>query len=269
MVLPQPHVVRRGAGTPLLFLHGNGVDHRLLLELDHIFSSGDWERIYLDLPGFGSTARLHAPGGLPEIAEWLDHAVAELLGSARFAVVGNSLGGLLARDLAARRPDQVLGMALLAPVVDPVAAHRTLPDHVVLETDAALLETLDAVDRGPYTELAVIQTEGNWQRFRRAALPGIRAADLRAMARLGQRYTLPEPPEERLSGCDRPVLIIAGKQDSVVGFEDQLVLASQFPRVTCAALDAAGHNVHLDQPDVVHALLAEWGDRIGRGQLPE
>lgn len=265
MVLPQPHVVRRGAGTPLLFLHGNGVDHRVLLELDDVFASGDWERIYLDLPGFGSTARLDAPGGLPEIAEWLDQAVTELIGSARFAIVGNSLGGLLACELAARRGKQVLGMALLAPVVDPVAAHRTLPDHVVLEMDAAFLETLDAADRGLYTELAVIQSQENWQRFKRAALPGLRAADLRAMARLGQRYFLTEPPEERLSGCDRPMLIISGKQDSVVGFEDQRALALKFPRATVAELDAAGHNVHLDQPGVVHALLAEWGENLRRG----
>ncbi len=51
---PNPHVVRRGAGTPVLFIHGNGVDHRLLSDLDDVFASDDgdgWERIYVDLPG--------------------------------------------------------------------------------------------------------------------------------------------------------------------------------------------------------------------------
>ncbi|WP_417234896.1 alpha/beta fold hydrolase [Arthrobacter sp.] len=262
MTSPWPHLVRRGAGTPLLFLHGNGVDHRLLLELDDAFATGGWERIHLDLPGFGSTPRLEAPGGLPELADWLDDAVTALVGTAPFAVVGSSLGGLLARDLAARRSDQLLGLALLAPVVDPVTAHRTLPAPVVLVADAAMLDTLDAADRRPYAESAVIQTQDNWQRFRRAALPGIRAADLRAMARLGQRYALAEAPDGRLSGYERPVLIIAGKQDAVVGFEDQRDLASLFPHSSFALLDGAGHNLHLDQPDLVRALLVEWAARV-------
>lgn len=265
MVLPRPHVVRPGSGTPLLFLHGNGVDHRLLLELDDSFASGGWERIYLDLPGFGLTARLDAPGGLPDIADWLDDAVTGLIGTASFAIVGNSLGGLLARELAARRNGQVLGMALIAPVVDPVAARRTLPEAVVLVEDAALLETLDGAERALYADLAVIQSQENWERFRRAALPGLRAADVCAMAYLGKRYALSGLPEEHLAGYDGPVLIIAGKQDAVVGFEDQRALAVHFPRATFSELDGAGHNVHLDQPDIVHALLVDWGTRVHSG----
>lgn len=34
MTAPAPHVVRRGEGIPVLFVHGMGVDHRLLLEVD-------------------------------------------------------------------------------------------------------------------------------------------------------------------------------------------------------------------------------------------
>ena len=106
-MLPNPHVVRRGAGTPVLFIHGNGVDHRLLSDLDDVFASDDgdgWERIYVDLPGFGQTPQLIGRGGLPDVADWLDELTSELIGSSSFAVVANSLGGLLARDLVARRP---------------------------------------------------------------------------------------------------------------------------------------------------------------------
>lgn len=94
-MLPNPHVVRRGAGTPVLFIHGNGVDHRLLSDLDDVFASDDgdgWERIYVDLPGFGQTPPLIGRGGLPDVADWLDELTSELIGSSSFAVVANSLG---------------------------------------------------------------------------------------------------------------------------------------------------------------------------------
>ncbi|REJ05414.1 alpha/beta hydrolase [Microbacterium bovistercoris] len=221
MTDPFPHVVRRGEGAPLLFVHGNGVDHRLLLGLDPVFAaSGRWERIYLDLAGFGRTRALEGRAGLPDLADWLDGVVDSLIGSAPFAVVGNSLGGLLARDIVSRRPKQCLGMALLAPAVDPVRERRRLPEPEVLFEDPRLLASLDPRDAADYAELAVLQTPDNWARFRDAALPGIRAADEGAMGRLGDLYELPAFADDWES-FERPVLIVAGKQDAVVGHEDQ------------------------------------------------
>lgn len=257
--MSTPHVVRRGRGTPMIIVHGNGVDHRLLLDLDDALAdAGAWERIYLDLPGFGGTPALAGRGGLPDLADWLDRTVGGLIGRTPFAVLGNSLGALLALDLAARRPDSCLGAGLLAPVVHPRRAHRTLPEAEVVIEDRALIASLAPADAEAYAEMAVVQTAENWRRFARSALPGIRAADEGAMRRIGELYELPVPPGERLVGFEHPVLVVAGKQDAVVGFEDQWALARRFPRSTYAALDAAGHNVHLDQPEQVRALLRAW-----------
>ncbi|HIY65389.1 MAG TPA: alpha/beta fold hydrolase, partial [Candidatus Agrococcus pullicola] len=169
--MTEPHVVRRGHGIPLLCVHGNGVDHRLLLALDDALAeSGSWERIYLDLPGFGETPPLAGRGGLPDYVDWLDNAVTELIGTTPFAVLGNSMGGLLARALAARRMRQCLGLAMLAPIVDPVRENRTLPGREVLREDHALLRSLDPEDAETYAEMAVTQSRQNWQRFQRSAL---------------------------------------------------------------------------------------------------
>ena len=247
----------------MLFVHGNGVDHRMMLALDAAFAgSGPWGRLYVDLPGFGATPALDAPGGLPQLADWLDEAVGEMLGSAPFAVVGTSLGGLLARDLVARRPHQCIGMALLAPVVDSVREHRLVPPHAVLVEDAALIAGLSGADAMAYAELAVVQSRENWERFRRSVLPGLRAADVRAMARLEKNYALPTLPDDRLAGFDRPMLIVTGRQDAVVGYQDQWALAQRFPRATYALLDEAGHNLEIDQPDLVHAHLARWAQQM-------
>ena len=262
-IYPTPHVLRNGTGTPLVFVHGNGVDHRLLLELDDVFAQPSvWERIYVDLPGFGQTPPLTTSGGLPELAAWLNATIEGLIGSARFAIVANSLGGLLARNVVAQHLDQCLGFALLAPVVDPITANRNLPQQQVLKHDPALLATLSAADAESYCELAVVQSEDNWQRFQRAALPGIRAAQQVAMDKLAQCYALPDFSDEAFDGYQQPVLIVTGKQDWVVGYHDQWELSQRFDHATYAVLDRAGHNVHLDQPHAVKALLSTWATRL-------
>ncbi len=82
------------------------------------------------------------------------------------------------------------------------------------------------------------------------------------MAHLAREYALPELPDERLDAFDRPVLIVTGRQDSVVGVEDQWALAQRLPRATYAMLDRAGPNLSIDAPDAVRALLRDWAAQV-------
>lgn len=269
---PVPHVVRRGSGTPIVVVHGNGVDHRLLLPLDASLAGlgggqgrgVGFERAYVDLPGFGQTPALDGRGGLPDIAEWLDAAVGELVGDRSFALVGNSLGGLLALAIAARRADRCLGLALLAPVVEPAHRLRELPPRTVIAEDPDLLSSLQPDEAASYADMAVVHSPANWLAFRDAALPGIRAAEALAMTRLARRYALERDPREALGGFPGQVLVVAGRQDHVVGFADQRRLADGLPHATYAALDRAGHNVHLDRPAAVGALVRDWASTLAR-----
>lgn len=255
----EVRIVRRGDGTPLIAIHGNGVDHRLLLALDEpLATTGRWERIYLDLPGFGGTTPLDGKGGLPELAQWVLDTVSGIVADRPFALMGNSLGGLLARHVISAFPDQVLGAALLAPVVDPDPSHRVTPERSVLEVDPVLMDELSTQDREGFSEITVRQIRETWEAFRTFALPGIRAADPRAMERLAGRYVLDPMPEAAQAPFTRPVLLVTGRQDHVVGYRDQLDLLDHYPHATYLALDGAGHNVHLEQPEIVTAALRQW-----------
>lgn len=270
MSLPQPHVVRRGRGRPLILLHGNAVDHRLLLPLDDALQRVQgWERVYVDLPGCGQTPPLDPPGGLPDLVGWLRQTVPTLVDGQPYALLGNSMGGLLARTLVASAPEQILGLALLCPVVDPVHERRRVPEQTVLQRHETLLAELSPEDRAEYTGVAVLQSATSWRAFRDHALPGLRAADLRAMARLARAYDLPTAPEQTGFALDRPAVVLTGRQDHVVGYEDQLSLLPHYPRATYAVLDRAGHNAHLDQPGLVAAHLTEWLTRIAVADRPD
>lgn len=252
---------------PLVALHGNGVDHRMLLGLDDVFAeAGPWERIYPDLAGFGRTPALSDPGGLPDLAAWTASTVRDLVGDRPFALVANSLGGLLARHVVAQMPGQVRGLALLAPVVDPVPSRRTLPPFEVLERDEALLDSLDTLDRAEFEGLTTRQVREVWELFRETVLPGVRVADADAGARLWENYVLDAPEASFASPCLAPTLVVCGRQDHIVGYADQLALLEHYPRATYLLLDAAGHNPQLEQPTLVADALRDWSRRVHAGE---
>lgn len=271
----MPHIVTRGSndGIPLIFLHGNGVDHRSLLWLDTCFAqtltpatgvTKTWKRIYVDLPGFGGTPALSNTGGLRELDEWANEFVQETVGGQSFGIVGNSLGGLLARSVASRHPQQLTGMALLAPVIDPVHKHRRLGVHEVVEVDEDFMLNLrgtQSVSSGidDFCGIQSVHTAQTWNRYQTAILPGIEAADSGALERLDAHYTLnPLPEEPARVGMTSPVLIVTGRQDQVVGYEDQQQLLKYYPHASYVVLDGAGHNVHIDQEEVATMLLGKW-----------
>ncbi|MGW3097774.1 alpha/beta fold hydrolase [Streptomyces sp. NPDC001102] len=256
------HHVEFGAGTPVLLLHGYTIDHRLLLPLEPVFAERDgWRRLYVDLPGSGRSPRLSGPVTAEAMGEAVLRFADKVIGDEPFAVVGISYGGQLARHLVAERGDQVLGTALLAPLVKP-NGERVLPRREVLTRDEALVASLDPADREVFASIAVHQDETGWQAFRDHVLPGIRAHHREDAAALLKAYILAEVPETRFGTHSGPHLLVTGRQDHLVGWRDQWELLEHYPRMTYAAVDGAGHNVHLDRPLVVQALLGDWLDTL-------
>ncbi|WEV42624.1 alpha/beta hydrolase [Bifidobacterium sp. ESL0682] len=259
---PEAYTVVRGEGLPIIIAHGMGVDHRSLIMLDDAFPQGT-QRIYIDLPGYGQTPALPGIGGLPELAEWLMNAVNELVGSnKRFALLGNSMGGALARDVLSREPKRVAGLALIATVVDPVMSHRHLAEHVISNANPDLTHNLPQDKVIDFVTMGVNQSFDAWRRYQRYILPGTKLCDRDANAKLSQRYWLDGDPEQRLGTYTGPTLIITGKEDQVVGHEDQKALLPHYPNAVYKVIDPAGHNIHIDQPEAVKTLLAEWSNKL-------
>jgi pimeloyl-ACP methyl ester carboxylesterase len=257
------HHVSYGEGVPVLAVHGWTPDHRLMSGcLEPVFADlTGYRRIYPDLPGMG-----RSPAGSIDSSDGMLDAVLEFvddeIGTAQFLLLGESYGGYLARAITARRPEQVLGLGLICPIGLAVEhSDRTVPDHVVLRTTPGLLDGLDEQTAADFTEITVVQTRETLQAFLADVAPGLDVADTEAMARIRKNWTLSTPPESG-PAYERPTLILCGRQDSSTGYADLWPLLPHYPRATYAVLDAAGHNLQLEQPELFAALVREWLRRV-------
>lgn len=256
--------VERGAGTPVLALHGWTPDHRLMLGcLEPVFARrGGYRRLYPDLPGMGGSPAPESVAGSDDVLDAVQDFVDRTIGDEAFLVVGESYGGYLGRALAGLRPRQVVGLALICPIGVALAdADRTLPPYQVLRRDPELLASLDPRVAERFAEVAVVQSPRTLRRFCDEVLPGLDAADAAALERIfrGWRLTADLGDDERY---DRPALILTGRQDAMVGYQDQFALLPRYPRATFAVLDLAGHNAQIEQPGLFDALVCEWLDRV-------
>lgn len=245
----------------MVALHGFGPDHRSLLTvLETAFAQRPgYRRIYLDLPGFGRSPATAA--NTTEMVDQIEAKLAELLGDQPRLLVGQSYGGYLVGELAQRRGELVRGLALLAPLVVPEFVERDVPMHQVLIRDPDATAGLELAERVQFETSMVVQTPETLARFTAELASGLEIGDQLAASRLQSTgYSLPTSPWLGAPN-NAPTLIITGRQDSIVGYRDQLGLLDKFPRASYLAIDVAGHNLIIESAALVHAGLLDWIDR--------
>jgi pimeloyl-ACP methyl ester carboxylesterase len=247
-----------GSGTPVLALHGWTPDHRLMLGcLEPVFErKPGYRRLYPDLPGMGKSPAPPSIASSDDVLAAVRQFVSATIGTEPFLLVGESYGGYLARGLARALGPQVLGLALICPIGVAVEhATRDVPPRQVLRQSPGLPENEE------FSSIAVVSTAETLRRFTEEIEPGLAVADEVAMARIRERWLLSADPEGG-EPFGRPALILAGRQDDVVGYNDQWALLPHYPRATFAVLDVAGHNLQFEQPVLFDALVSEWLERV-------
>jgi pimeloyl-ACP methyl ester carboxylesterase len=251
-----------GTGTPIVLIHGFGLDHRSLLPLEPTFQgTGGWRRIYLDLPG-ATRSPAYGAASSQEVAEAVVGEIRSRLADEPFAVLGSSFGGMIARYVAHELRSQVLGLATLAAVF--VAPHdaRSVPPRTVLRAEPGVVPLLGAA-LDHYREQAVVESTDDAQAFLQHLLPGLDGADDEALDRISERYALDREPEDlHPDPFGQPTLHLTARQDDVVGYSDAWSRLDHYPRATFAVLDAAGHNVLLEQLGLCSALVGDWLERV-------
>jgi pimeloyl-ACP methyl ester carboxylesterase len=245
------HYVVHGEGVPVLALHGAGVDHREVMAcLEPVLGAfTGYRRIYLDLPGMGRTPAPETISSADDVLDVLLAFIDGVVGDVPMLVAGHSAGGYYAQAITGRRPEQVVGLALLCPLL---AGIHDVPEHAV---------TVGSGDLGDaeFRDYFTVQTAETLHRYERYVRPASELADGDALARIGEHWELTTPGPVRYG---RPTLLVTGRQDSTVGYAGVWDLLEHYPRATFAVLDRAGHALPHEQPELLRGLVTEWLDRV-------
>jgi pimeloyl-ACP methyl ester carboxylesterase len=235
----------RMAGQPeIVLLHGAGMDHSVWTLQSRSLAHRGRNVLALDLPGHGRS------GGAPlasveAIAAWVPR-VLDAAGSERAALVGHSMGALVALAAAASWPDRVRSLVLLG----AAPSMQVHPDLLgaARAGDPAAADFITAWGFGRRAQLGGSQVPGLWmlggggrllrQRGAAAAL----GVDLAACAAYGDALAA----AARI-GC--PALVIAGAQDRMTPPKGGRALAAAIPGCRFLEIPEAGHMMMVEQPD--------------------
>lgn len=260
-----------GRGEDVLLLHGLGGTRASLFQTAAALA--DRYRVHLpDLPGFGSSSK---PAFGAYNAPWFSEIMLGLMdqlgiGSAR--VIGNSMGGRVAIDMALSAPERIEGLVLLCPAVAWIrrglhAAVRLLRPELgmlphnfrrslVASQFWSMFHDRDVLDPA-VGELMVDE----FRRIYHSA--GARCAFLASArniyleAPFGKNGFYP-----RLATLDRPALFIWGSHDPLVPPAFARHVAEWLPNAEQVTLERCGHVPQVERPTETNELVASFFDRI-------
>lgn len=247
-----------GEGPPALVLHGAYSAHEELRSLA-AEALPDHRRVLPDLPGMGGSTAVGVASAV-DVVDALEEVVEHLVGAEPLVIVAHSFGAHLARGVAARRPWQVHGLALLCPMEpEDVRAEQ----HVVVEDDGAGA-TLPTEVAEEFASYFVVRTAATVARFRSAAMPALGRYDGEAVEAQMTRWRLdPDPATVPFAW---PVLLMTGRHDAMVGWRQHERLLEAYPAATSIVAADAGHALPHEHPDLVREAIAWWRTRVASAE---
>ena len=255
-----------GSGKPVLIIHGLGCDLGMMKAcMEPIFQNHSrYKRFYIDLPGMGRSEAAIEYASSDRILDILLSFTSDVIQD-RFLLIGESYGGYLARGILSRQINDVDGLMLLCPVIEPIMGKRQLPKSSERFFDEAFLSNMPEEDKAGFIGYAVIADENTYRRYKDSIEPGLKLADDAFISILEENYAFSFNVDAEIhnhGGFAKPSLFICGRQDFCVGYEDIWNLLSDYMRAAFHILDTAGHNLQIEQPDIFATLVKNWIFRI-------
>ena len=247
-----------GAGEPVVMLHGSGPGVSATANWQHNIGtlSQRFRVLAPDIVGFGGTDR---PNDVVySLRAWTDHiwAFLDAHGIEKTAIVGNSLGGRIALQMATDSSDRIAKMVLMgAPGVgmtltDGLAALRAYePSHDAMRD---LLRNYFAVDPAMITdELVAIRYEasiadGAYEAYRAMFLDPRHAG-----SELGIT-------EDEVRAIATPTLLVHGREDRVVPVQVSITMLGLLPNADLHVFSACGHWTQIERADEFSALVSDY-----------
>jgi len=250
-----------GTGPAVLLLHGIGGSLELWAQ-QFVEANRNLRLIALDLPGHGLSDFGPQPNAPQSFARFV-WQFANALGLEQVHLAGNSMGGAICLQMLILQSARVKTVLLAAAATlgreTPLPFRlMTLPvlGEVLSRANAmAVTQQLQAIF---YPEFEVSE-ELRKTVERNVMRPGAQAAFLATLRQMtdlgGQRAELVEQSQEALRSATQPLLILHGRQDSVIPFAHSQNASKLAARSQLQLIDHCGHTPQLEQPAVFNAAL--------------
>jgi pimeloyl-ACP methyl ester carboxylesterase len=242
------HLLRGGRGEPLLILHGAGGNRgwlRYLQELSQRF------QVYVpDHPGFGLSDRPEWIASIPDLACFYLWALEEL-GLSRLRVIGFSMGGWLAAEMAVMCPHLFDRLVLVgAAGVKPTQGE--IVDIFLLSPAELTAKLFYDPQQAPeyarlYGQQPTPEEQDIWQRNREMA------------ARITWKPYMHDPRLPALLRRLRlPTLLVWGRQDALIPVNCGEIYHQNIRGSRLAILERCGHAPQLEKPQEFVNLVSEF-----------
>lgn len=234
----------------IVLIHGAGSDHTTWRFQTRFLAARGFRVFAPDLPGHGGSGG-QGLSTISDMSTWLFELI-ETIGSAVPIVIGHSMGSLVALETAARDPDSLGGIGLLA-TSDRMMVHPELLNSAADKDDHAVQLMVSWMHAGNQ-RLGGHQSPGSWSAgvTRRRIERNIDTlhADLNAC----DAYH----PLEVVGSVRSPTLVVLGEEDRMTSAVSGESLANAIPQARLVVVPAVGHMLISDAPGVVNRAIVAF-----------
>jgi pimeloyl-ACP methyl ester carboxylesterase len=250
------HYERAGAGEPLLLIQGMSATHLawgrpFLDELERSFDC-----VVFDNRGMGLSGHAELPFAIADLAG--DTAgLLDALGLETAHVVGISMGGMIAQELALAHPERIRTLTLGATYCGGPEGTLMAPEDLRMLGAAMASGERDRVFRAMWEinlSSGFRAEDSRYTAFTEMAeaLPAPQPVILQQMRACGAHDT-----SERLSQISLPTLVIHGNEDRLLGPGNGRQIAALIPQARLEMLEGVGHMFWWEQPRRSAELIRE------------
>ena len=248
LVQQQPAYVYTGgkpfdaAKPSVVFIHGAANDHSVWTYQARYFAHHGWNAMAVDLPGHGQSFG-EAKASVGAYADWIVNLL-DNGGVRRAALVGHSMGSLIAMECTVRHGTRVSQLALLGASV-PMPVSEVLMDAARHRPTEAF-DMLNVWGHSPQLKWGRNPTPGTssmvaYKRLLEKSRPGVLATDLAACA----AYV---PEDAAIAAIKTPTLIVAGERDMMTPLKSAQALATRIAGSRVVLFDETGHAMMQEAP---------------------
>lgn len=239
---------KRGSGDEnVILVHGFGGDlDNWLFNIDALAETAT---VYaVDLPGHGQSTKALAKPSLATLtsalSEFMDKA-----GIAKAHLVGHSMGGAIAMELAGSKPAKVKSLTLICSAGLGPEIGSYVDDYVAAQGRKDLKPVLELL----FADKSLVSRQLVDDVLKYKRLDGVEPLLKELAASLFAGRTQQDKPAAKLAGKLPPTLVIWGKEDQIIPASH----AAGLPGAKTHVFEGAGHMVFMEKASDVNALIKE------------